>query len=666
MGSPTIFAGKYTKLLTQKGLMQNGGAVNQFDGVRNYIKNSTFEANILDGWNRVKTTITSNLPTGTPTIGQSLATAPSIASFYVNGGSAPFDSYALYFGNPITTVVAGEGIISDAFTVESGDLGKVLTFKLYYKSEYGASTDNWSGVLGSQTWAVYIYDQTAGAWLQPAGFLGMNQNSGVGLVSGTFQSSVVAGQQYRIAVIALKNTTSTSALQIDNISVSSQTAPIGPVVTDWVSYTPSGTWTTNTTYTGRWRRVGDTAEVDIGLTLSGAPNATTLYVNFLPPGLAIDTSKMSVAASYIRMGYADGTKMPSAYNLKALFVNSTSVLLGYQSLLDASESVVNATAPTTWTSGSIIHLRLSFPLAGASSNVQLSNDTDTRVVACVASLSTGFNVPNTTNTKVPFDVVGKDTSAAFNTSTNTYTVPVTGWYQTNGSINMAPSAATGEVVTILYVNGSPNAYQSSAKSGTASVPFGCNYNFINHLNAGDQISIYCYQSYGGIAGVRGNNSAAQITNLNINRLSGPSVVAASETVAVSATRSAGNYPVNNSTTTFVWSIADIDTHSSLNKSTGIFVSPVSGIYEVTASCTATSLTSGTVHSVTIRINGTDIANAWLVQDSANTNYRTLVCNHVLRLNAGDQISVRIFSSNSATWIGDNGTVPRLTIKRIGN
>lgn len=64
-----------------------------------------------------------------------------------------------------------------------------------------------------------------------------------------------------------------------------------PTVTAWTAYTPTGGWTTNVTYTGFWRRVGDTMEIQFLILCSGAPdNATPSVV--LPGGHAIDTSKL--------------------------------------------------------------------------------------------------------------------------------------------------------------------------------------------------------------------------------------------------------------------------------------------------------------------------------------------------------------------------------------
>ena len=39
------------------------------------------------------------------------------------------------------------------------------------------------------------------------------------------------------------------------------------IFTDWVSYTPTGAYSTNTTYAGKWRRIGDTMEVNAYLEL---------------------------------------------------------------------------------------------------------------------------------------------------------------------------------------------------------------------------------------------------------------------------------------------------------------------------------------------------------------------------------------------------------------
>ena len=66
----------------------------------------------------------------------------------------------------------------------------------------------------------------------------------------------------------------------------------------WSTFTPTGSWSSNTTYTGRWRRVGDSMEVSVNVALSGAPTATTLTVS-LPSGYSIDTGKMELTSAKV-------------------------------------------------------------------------------------------------------------------------------------------------------------------------------------------------------------------------------------------------------------------------------------------------------------------------------------------------------------------------------
>jgi len=70
-----------------------------------------------------------------------------------------------------------------------------------------------------------------------------------------------------------------------------------PVIMDragdnWTSFTPTGAWTTNTAYSGQWKRDADDMLVAVEVATSGAPTAAALTVN-LPSGYTIDTAKLS-------------------------------------------------------------------------------------------------------------------------------------------------------------------------------------------------------------------------------------------------------------------------------------------------------------------------------------------------------------------------------------
>lgn len=62
------------------------------------------------------------------------------------------------------------------------------------------------------------------------------------------------------------------------------------IPSEWVAYTPTGSWVSNTTYTGFWRRVGDSLEINVRVTTSGAPTAADLTVS-IPSGLTLDSAK---------------------------------------------------------------------------------------------------------------------------------------------------------------------------------------------------------------------------------------------------------------------------------------------------------------------------------------------------------------------------------------
>lgn len=75
-------------------------------------------------------------------------------------------------------------------------------------------------------------------------------------------------------------------------------------ITEWISFVGSGSWVTNTTYSGFYRRVGGDMEVRLKILLSGAPNATTLTVN-VPASQTIDTGRLpTVTAALIKVGDA--------------------------------------------------------------------------------------------------------------------------------------------------------------------------------------------------------------------------------------------------------------------------------------------------------------------------------------------------------------------------
>ncbi len=136
----------------------------------------------------------------------------------------------------------------------------------------------------------------------------------------------------------------------------------------WTSFTPTGGWASNTTYSGRYKRDGDTAHFEVAVSLSGAPTGD-FSVN-LPSGIVIDTAKIPITTRY-RVGTATAyinTGGGTGRLLGDIFYNTTTSV-GLTLTPPASSSShyllsANATSPVTWGSGDVITLKFSVPVVG--------------------------------------------------------------------------------------------------------------------------------------------------------------------------------------------------------------------------------------------------------------------------------------------------------------
>lgn len=203
-----------------------------------------------------------------------------------------------------------------------------------------------------------------------------------------------ASDTYAIRVTQLTNGTATCDL--DDVYVGELPVRYGQAVTDWQTWTPTGSWTSNTTYTGQYRRVGDSIVCLVKAQLSGAPNAVSLTIN-IPSGLSIDTSKMLASVSHsigvgtlLEAGVQNRT-CTAAYTGSS---NSISVMIqGSGGAYTNDISGISATNPHTWKSGDNIAVEFSVPIVGWSSNVQQAD----RALEEFASNSSQADVDDTTS-----------------------------------------------------------------------------------------------------------------------------------------------------------------------------------------------------------------------------------------------------------------------------
>lgn len=99
---------------------------------------------------------------------------------------------------------------------------------------------------------------------------------------------------YRLVIHTATTNASAWDLFVDNLYIGERITAVGATVGDWQTYTPTGSWTANVTYTGRKRRVGDSMEYQVSVALSGgAPTPTVGLVINQPSGETIDTTKIA-------------------------------------------------------------------------------------------------------------------------------------------------------------------------------------------------------------------------------------------------------------------------------------------------------------------------------------------------------------------------------------
>jgi hypothetical protein len=143
-----------------------------------------------------------------------------------------------------------------------------------------------------------------------------------------------------------------------------------PIVTAWQSYTPTGSWNTNVTYTGFYRRVGDSIEGLVRVTCSGAPNNTGLTIVVLGAlGLTFDSAKLTAQSG----GFAPILGEVLCVDAGAALYSGFAVYSSSDTLQlyigGASGSTVNGvnfstTVPITFASGDFVEVKFRAPITG--------------------------------------------------------------------------------------------------------------------------------------------------------------------------------------------------------------------------------------------------------------------------------------------------------------
>lgn len=466
-----------------------------------------------------------------------------------NSATSPLAGTKSFLITKTANNAQGEGC-SIPFTIPTSSTYKVNRLAFDYAIASGTYTDD------QVEW--FVYDVTNGTVkpFTPSKLKNHSLPSETFAPNGEFQAS--GSTSYRLIAHIAGTSASAYSLKFDNFKLGVFEKTYGSVVTDWVAYTPTFTgFGTVSNVNAQWRKSGDSVELSVRFQ-SGTSTATEARVT-LPTGFVADSSKiLTLQQSGI---YSRSTSSTAKGGMVLMEPSVGYVTFGDFNTIGSgtTSSLAKALGTAVENNSSVVSFSAKIPIAGWSSSQVMSNDADTRVVAAII---TGNPASTSANGVVIFPTVSKDTHGKYNPTTGEYTVPETGYYKVSSALY--GSFSYGAFLAAVNGSGKQPALGFNTASGTVS---GSTTVF---ANAGEKITVYNTVAL---------SSLSSYCGLTIERISGPSRIAASESVSFSA-----NTSTTAATTSapFIYTVKDHDTHNAYSTVTGVFTVPSPGKYHCDA------------------------------------------------------------------------------------
>lgn len=135
-----------------------------------------------------------------------------------------------------------------------------------------------------------------------------------------------------------------------------------------VVFTPTGAWSSNTTYTGIWFRQGVYAFINVKIVTAGAPTSATLTINQPANMPVIDTTKLAQATGIGALPHSSCTILDSGtrqFNAAMIYVSTSAVqpITPSDAGLATANNVSQA-APMTWANGDNLICSWAVPITG--------------------------------------------------------------------------------------------------------------------------------------------------------------------------------------------------------------------------------------------------------------------------------------------------------------
>ena len=623
----------------------------------NYITNSNAQTNSKRGWNTFADAAATTPADGTGGTANSTWTVTS---------SSPIrGSYAFLWTKNSGASRQGEGA-SFNFTIDSADKGKVLQGSFDYAVISGTFVDD--------AMSIWIYDVTNATMIQPAPYLLKNHSLASERFGFEFQTSS-SSTSYRLIIYVPVSTNSANTLQFSNFTLGPQAKLYGSPVTDWVSFTPTGGWSSNTTYTGAWKRVGDMLHCKVLVTVSAAPTSAALSIN-LPSGLTIDTTKLSTGTdnrAIVGYGLVRDVSPGASYQIAVGYLGTntsvTALVIQTDSTYGSLPAVTQA-IPMTFANTDSVEVTFTVPISGWSSSVVMSSDANTRVVAAIMRKNTSQTGVNTNNSsvKVTLDTAAYDTHGGVNTGSNRYDVKVAGYYRVSARATLQSTnvIANADAYLVIYKNGS-EAARGISSFGPVSTGRELGVTNLLYLAVGDYLELYFYgagNNSGSNLTLYGDSSSANYTSLHVEMVSGPAQIAASETVAWNGYTTSTQTMTSSFVQVTSWTTTS-DTHGAFSTGSSNYTVPVSGRYRISGNLVFAAHSSVNLIKAAVYKNGAILGQGNQLA-TALTYASASGFSNTYRLLAGDVLTFYGYAVASVALAPPDTSAQHWSIDRVGN
>ena len=534
----------------------------------------------------------------------------------------------------------GEGFSYD-FSIDPSDKGKVLQCSFEYLISSGTYTDN--------DMSVWVYDVTNAALVQPSPYL--IKNSGIIEKFAIEFQTASNSTSYRLIFHVDTATSTAYTIRFTSFNLGPQAKLYGSAVTDDIAVTITGSWIANTTYSCTVHREGDRAFFEGMVILSGAPTATGLTIT-LPSGFVIDVAKVPGGVGNGRTLYGITKVYDSSagtYPGQGQVRGNSSTIVNLDYWNGTAQGAITESAPMVFATGDSVFFKFDVPIVGWSSSQVFSSDADVRVVAALIG---GGTASYSANSPIIYSTVGLDTHGAYSTVSGQYTVKVPGFYNVNASGDGTSAAGS---FFYISVNGNTTAGYNRPVIAIQEV-----------VNQGFSGSGKVYALAGQTIDVRSTNLGGSISSfgtLQIERISGPSQIAASESVsALYRGIPTGTLTSSYNTSTFPTRVKD--SHNAYLG--GIYTVPTSGVYSISAQF----LINGTyalnnLGGIAIFIDGVQSYDFSIAAGGVVSYLQCPISINSIPLLTGQQITIRSYSSATTPTFNSTGTSHFFSINRTG-